>query len=1037
MSSLIHLAIRRPIGTAMLYISLLVVSLIAYRRLSVDLFPSIDFPALSIVTSYEGVGPEEIETLITRPIEQVVSTIEGVESIESSCSEGSSRVMLRFRWGTDLDAALNDIRAYLDRLVNRLPEDADRPVVYKFDVSMMPITVIGMSGAGDPRRLRTLAQETLAPQLEQVDGVAAVTVRGGRVREIQVELDATNLISHGISAGEVVAALNRENRNVSAGDMLFSGRQVLVRTVGEWNGPEEIEQVVVTTRGGRPIHLRELATVRDTVQRVQGEQLINGQPGITMAVQKESGANTVEVVDAVRQRIHQLNREFEGRMHLTVLRDNASFIRNAVNNVQSSALRGALLAVLVLLFFLRSVRSTLIIATAIPTSIMATFLLMYFAGFTLNVVTFGGLALGVGMLVDSAIVVLENIQRKRDEGEEPIRAAFDGTREVASAIVASTLTTIAIFAPVVFIGGIAGALFGQMAAVVTFSLLCSLLVALTLVPTLAARMPRRSSQKRVGIVWRASGVVQRGFDSVEGGYGSLVQSALRVPWFVIAGAALLLAASLRLVPYVGIEVMPETDEGRIDVDVELAVGTPIETTFPLMHEVERRVRNVLEEGELVNLINNSGSAGRWGSGATHQGSLMVNLVPVVERTRNIEQIMGAIRQALATIPGAEIRVRSGSGNFLSRMMRGGVGERLEVLVKGHDLQAAAELGKRISQTMASVEGVTDVRIDREEGLLERAVLVDTTRSADLGLTRSDIASALETYVLGRVATRLREGGNEFDVRVQLREEDRREVEQLGRLPIMTPTGLAIPLSSVATVARREGPVSISRLNQERVLRVLGGLGERDLGSVTADLNDRLARLDLPEGFTATIGGEQAEQEETFSGMLLGVLLAVFLVYLVMCVLFESLRHPLVIMVTVPFAAIGVVATLILTKTTFNINSFMGLFVLVGIVVNNAIVLIDYTNLMRREHGMPMVTALLLAARRRLRPILMTMFTTSLALVPLAIGLGEGSELQAPLARVVVGGLVSSTLVTLLLIPCVYYLVERRREAQRIRAMTGS
>jgi HAE1 family hydrophobic/amphiphilic exporter-1 len=568
--------------------------------------------------------------------------------------------------------------------------------------------------------------------------------------------------------------------------------------------------------------------------------------------------------------------------------------------------------------------------------------------------------------------------------------------------------------------------FGEMAAVVTFSLLCSLLVAVTLVPSVSAKLLGRT-----GRGWGPLHLVADGIGRVIGGleaaYRAVVRAALSAPWFVVALAVLLLAASVRLVPLVGYELMPDTDEGQIDADIEFPVGTPIEQTGPWMLQLEERARTVIRPEELDSIMTSAGPENWWRTEGSNVGELEINLVPVTERERGIDTIIAALRKELSKMPGADIRVRQGNANILMRIMRGGQDERLVVEVRGHERETAEDLAAQVVALMEAVPGVSHAYLDEEKALQERAVEVDTVRAADLGLSRADVADTLETYVLGRVVTRYRERGDEFDVRVQLREEDRWDVAQLGRLPIQLPGGGSIPLLSVADFHLRSAPSAIEREGQERLIRVLGSVGDRALGDIVADLQEALSDIVVPDGFTVEVAGEQAEQEETFRGLLIGIVLAIFLVYTVMAVQFESLLHPLVIMASVPFAFIGVVAALVVTDTTFNMNSFLGAIVLVGIVVNNAIVLVDTVNQLRRDHGRPLVQAVVEGAGRRLRPILMTTLTTVLAMVPLAMGVGEGSEVQAPLARVVVGGLLVSAMVTLVVVPCLYLLVERGRE----------
>ena len=1040
MRALIHLAVSRPVGVTIIYLAIALFGLVSLRQLAVDLMPAIDVPRVSITTRYEGVAPEEIETLLTRPIEQATSTVEGVDRIEAVSSEGLSRVQLQFAWGVELDQALDDIRVALDRIRARLPEDADPPNVYKFDLASVPVAFLGVSGSGDQRRLKYLAEDELSRALERVPGVASVTADGGLDREIHIDLDSDRLTALGISAAQVVAALARENRTVSAGEMRDRGREVVIRTEGEFTSIEDIGEVVVTTRERTAVKVSDLGAVVDSIRKVRSELYIDGQAGIRMRVYKQSGANSVDVASALQEEISRLNRSYAGRVRLVTIWDSSEFIKSAVTNVQASAGMGALLAAMVLLLFLRNVRATLVVATAIPLSVVATFGLMYSRGMTLNVISFGGLALGIGMLVDGAIVILESIHHKRSLGLSGGEAAITGADEVASAVVAGTLTTVAVFVPVVFVGGFAGVFFSEMAMVVTFALLCSLAVALTLIPMLAAKWLGDSGGQKGSDAsrWSLPSVIRRPahavaaalgrvMDRMDDGFEQVLRSALSAPWAIVLLAVVLLASSAALAPRIGQELMPEADEGRLDIAVELPIGTPLETTSAAMKDVEKRVRSAVMPGELSHTMTSAGPRSWWRPGGSHEGSLELTLVSVANRQRGIAQVEAAVRACLDPIAGAKIQVRRGSSNILTRIVRRGE-DRLSVEVRGHDLGVADQLASQIVAVMEETPGITFARPDRELGQLERVLHVDRQRASELGLGSAEVADAVENYVLGRVATRYRDGGDEFDVRVQLAGPERERIEQLPQMPIVTPTGERVALDSLVRIEERRGPSSISRINQERTLRIDAGTADRPLDDIASDLRKRLASVAVPEGFLVEVGGELSEQDSTFGSLLEGILLALFLVYATMAVQFESVRDPLVVMLSVPFAFIGVVITLLATGTTLNMNSFLGAIVLVGIVVNNAIVLVDYTNVLRREQGYAIYAAIVTAAKRRLRPILMTTLTTTVGLLPLATGAVEGSEIQAPLARTVVGGLITSMLVTLVLVPCAYYLVEGRGRA---------
>ena len=1013
----------------MAFIAVVVLGAVSLSRLSIDLLPQIDFPSISVFTTYEGVGPEEIETLITRPVEEAVATVQGIDRVESFSAEGRSRVALRFAWGTPLDTALNDVRAAIERLRDDLPEEAETPVVFKFDLSSFPILYLTLSGDMEPWRLRRLAEDVIKYRLERVEGVATADVRGGREREIHVELDGSRLSALGITADEVSTALRRENVNVPAGDVRDRGQEVIVRTLGEFRNLEQMGTVVVALRKGRPVRVRDLAEIRDGLEEPSNLVSVDGRPGIRIAISKLSNANTVEVADRVRREVEAINREMP-QIELRARFDSSEYIRESIENVEQGVLGGAGLAVLVLLLFLRSLRATAVVAVAIPIAVVGTFALMYLGGFTLNMISFGGLALGTGMLVDNAIVILENIERHRRAGVAPKTAAVRGAAEVSTAIVASTITTLCIFVPVIFVEGFAGIFFRQMAFVVSFALLCSLAVALTLVPSLAARLGSTAAKEKGLAAW-----LGRRFEALEDGYGALLSRALRWPKLVLALAVALLVASVVLAREVGMELVPVGDESEVRVSAELSVGTPLERTAEVMRQIDDIIEEQVPEQNAVMWV--AGPSGFWSSSGGNAASMRISLVSPDKRDRSSAAVATALRQPLSTIPGLKARSSPGQGFWLFRLLRGG-DERLQVDVRGYDLSTGSKLADRVATLMKTVEGVVDVDTDRRDGAREAVVDVDADRAADLGLSVGQVAQTVSTYVLGSAATQYRDSGDEFRVLVRLREADRRRVDQLEELPLITPTGHRIALQSVAKISRREGPIVIRRLNQQRIVSVTANLEDRDLGSVVEDLRPKLAKLrgagdqpsEVPNGFSVGLGGEVEEQGETFSQLLIGLLLALALVYMVMASLFESLLHPLVMMASVPFGAIGVVVTLLATDTTFNVYSFLGAIVLIGVVVNNAIVLLDYVNLLRRDQGVAMIEAVVEAGRRRLRPILMTTLTTSLALVPVALGLREGGEMQAPLARVVVGGLLSSTLITLLLVPVLYTSVERTRERWR-------
>ncbi len=1015
--SLAAASVRRPVTTIMAFLIVILLGSIAFFHLPVDLMPELVYPTLTVRTDYPNVGPQEIEDLITRPVEEAVAAIAGVETISSSSSEGQSSVRVAFTWGTDLDAAADEIRSRIDRIRGSLPDGAEPPTVFKFDLASFPILFLGVSSPTmGPIELREFTEERIERRLERVAGVASVDVRGGLRRQIQVNLDRDKMLALNLSADRITRLLAQENLNRPAGKVEKGNLDVFLRTVGEYKAAPEVASTVVAVRDGKPIYLRDVAKVEDGVEEVTNLTRINGEPGIRLSINKQSGANTVEVARGVRSEVAQIQKDFPD-VQVTTIIDTSEYIRNAIGNVRSSAVLGGLLAIVVLLFFLRSGRSTFVIATAIPISVVATFALIYFTGYTLNIMTFGGLALGVGMLVDNAVVVLENVFRKREEGCGAVESAVVGTQEVATAITASTLTTMAVFLPIVFMEGISGVMYKQLAVVVAFALFASLAVALTLIPVLSAKVLKRGKAHPMHTflqpLYDRSG---RFLDGMETRYRSGIAWALGHRKLVIFGTLGLFAASLLLIPLIGSELMPKADEGEVRIDAEMAVGTRLELMDKTFRRIEQVVKREVPEAESV--LTNIGGGG-WHAQGGNTGDMRISLVPEAERTRTSAQIADDLRAKLANIPGVTIRTREGSGLFLLRIAFGGGSEALEAEIRGFDLDQGYKLAEQVKDALETVPGVSDARIGRDPGRPERVIRINRDKIARLGLSMNQVATIIETNVAGSRATVLRRSGREYDIFVRLAQTDREVLADIDQVSLVSASGQSVPLKSVIDVQYATGPVVIDRKDQERVVSVYANVAGRDLGSVVGDARRALRGIDVPPGFAITFGGEYEDQQKAENALFIALILAILLVYMVMAAQFENLLDPFVVMFSIPMASIGVLLTLFLTGTTFNIQSYIGMVMLAGIVVNNAIVLVDYTNLMRRRDSLPLIEAVVESGRRRLRPILMTTATTVLGLVPLAIGLGEGSEMQTPMARVVVGGLVTSTLITLFLVPVVY------------------
>ncbi len=1015
-------AVHRPIFTIMVVLIVLILGGVSLLRLPIDLMPDISYPTLSVSCDYENASPEEVEELISRPIEQAMSAVPGVEEVTSISSEGRCNVRVTFTWGTDLDAAASDIRDRLDRVIPRLPEDAERPVLRKFDLASFPVLILGASSRLDPIQMRQMIDDRVKYRIERVPGVAAMNVWGGLEREIHVNLNADKIKALGLPLELILRRIREGNVNLPAGTIDRGALEVTIRTPGEYSSLDELRETVVAVREGAPIPLREIAEVKDGWLRVSRIIRINGQPGVRLSVNKQSGRNTVEVARGVLEEIERINRDLP-QIQITPIIDTSDYIQRSITNVGSSALYGGALAVVVLLFFLRNVRSTVVIGTAIPISIIATFALMYFGGFTLNIMTLGGLALGIGMLVDNAIVVLENIHRLRESGRSPEVSAVEGSTEVTGAIIASTLTTLAVFLPLVFVRGMSGVMFKQLSVVVSFSLFCSLGVALTLVPMLSARLLLRDGGSPSGRslgreVFRVTG---RLFGRLETSYKQLLHFALNHRVLVVLGSLAVLGASLTLIPEVGVELMPSADEGEVRIDAEMEVGTRVEVVDEKFQDLEKIVRRVVPEVEGV--VTSTGGS-HWRGLASHTGRMRIALKPESQRSRSSEQIAADLRQKLSNTPGMVVRTRAGQGLFLLRMGRSDT-DKVQVEIRGHDLDVADALAKRVEAVVADVEGVTDTKISRESGTPEELILIDRQKAADMKLTVSDIANALQTILTGTRASDFREAGDEYTIRVQLKDAEKTDLRDILDLTLANAAGEPVVLRNVVSVRPRSGPVRVERKDQERVVTISANIHGRDMGSVLSDIRRDLGSVPVPRGFEIVFGGDYEEQQKAFRELLLSIVLALVLVYMVMACQYESLRDPFVVMFSVPLAVIGVILMLFFTESTFNVQSFIGCIMLGGIVVNNAILLVDHTNLLRRRDRLPLREAIEEAGRRRLRPILMTAATTILGLTPLAVGAGEGGEAQAPLARAVIGGLLSSTLITLVFVPVMYSIFERR------------
>ncbi len=1010
--------VERPIFTIMAILIVMFLGFIGFRELGLDLYPDIEFPIIAVITQYDGATPEEVENLVTRPIEDATSTVDGIENISSTSSPGRSFVINRFEYGTDLDFARLDIRESIDMIRGLLPDGADDSMIFTFDPQQLPIATYGFTGERSIMELTDWAEDNLEPRLERLPGVASVNITGGLEREIQVDVDQDSLHSYGLTLLELTEKLRSENLKQSAGRIELGRREMLTEIDGEFKDMDEIRSLHLNDTG---LLLSQVAQVTDGEAEAEQYARVDGVEGIGFSIQRESGANTVLVARRVQNEIASIEEDLlAADMSLENIFDQSEFIVKAINNLARNAFMGAIMAVIVLYIFLRSIKTTLIVALAMPISIVATFVLMYFGDLTFNLMSLGGLALGVGMLVDNAIVVVENIYRMRQKGVEPRLAATRGSGEVASAITASTLTTASVFLPVVFIEGIASELFTELSMTVAFSLFASLLVALTLIPMMASRLLNGPASPQKGELNK--------FDKTGGRiknlYGRFLNLALDHRAVVVAAVAVLFFTSFFLLPRIGAELMPGMDEGEISVDIEMPLGTLLSETRNLTLEIEEFICGI-EEVDIVfsGIGMGGGQALMLGTGgSSHEATLDISLVDREFRERETSEIAAEIRSFTENIPRADISVTEVEG-------RGGGpgGAPVEITVYGPNLDLLQEIAAELALIAEEVEGAVNVDTGLEEGRPEIAVSLNRQRSADLGVPAALIAQTVSAGIDGSVATMFRVDDDEYDVLVRLSEGGRESLNELKGMRIASQSAGMIELQEVASVYQTEGPVSISRDNRERTATVTADLFERDLGSVIEDIETGMQRIDMPEDYRVEITGEAEDMAEAFGNLAYAMIIAIVLIYMIMAAQFESLIHPFTIMFTVPMAIIGVLVGLFLTGHTVSIVSIIGMIMLIGIVVNNAIVLVDYVNILRGR-GQTRREALVNAGKIRLRPITMTALTTILALTPLALGIGEGAEAQAPMGVVVISGLVTATFLTLVFLPVIYSLVDGFGEA---------
>src|SRR6266446_2886540 len=1037
-------AMRNGIAILMASLCIVLLGATSLGRMPIDLFPNINYPSLRIGTIYKGASAQDVERTVTYPIEKAVSAVANVRYVESRSRQGFSVVTVQFSWGADVDAGLTEVMQRIQAILSTLPIGVKQPFILKFDLSNIPVCILTASGGGlDERALYDLAYNTIEPQIERLPGVASANVDGGKIRQITINLDRDLLYSKGLSVNEVTRAVNDANFLLPSGDVKMGSFDYNVFTNNQFSVVEPMEDIVVRRSGTTPIRLRDVGRVEDSAETQVSIVRVNGERAVYLRVNKQPGANTVEVVDAVKATMPKLLGLPPG-VDVRLSLDQSTYIRQSIENLWHEAAIGSVLAFLVILLFLSSLVSTFIIGIAIPLSLLLTMVAMYFLGQTLNIFTLGGLALAVGRLVDDSIVELENINRHLAMPGKPRRkAVLDAAREVAMPIFVSTITTIVVFLPTVFLEGQARLLFIPLTFTISFSLFASFLVSRTVTPLLCyhwLKGEHEAAQRAPGKRGALGALLHRMFawagrvlDRMDALYQRRLNWALEHRKTLIAGILVGLASALAVLPLVGTEFFPESDESQFLVQVRAPVGTRVEETERLIKRMEDIIRASTKPEEIKTIVATIGVPnGRSGLFSRNTGpqtaTLQVYLSDPDKRARDHKQIFDSIRPKLAgQFPGTTYGVQF--GGIVSRVLNSGSDAPIQVEQLGYDLRDARDLARQVARTIQDVPGVADPFISREENYPQYDIVVDREKAAMAGLSQRDIAQAALISLASNVSLTPSiftdpRTGNQYNVVVQLDEPYRSSSEDLSRLFVIGDGGRPVSLGSVAEIRQGVGPVMIERKYQQRLVKITAQPSGRDLGSIAQNLEDKLRALPLPPGFTFQLTGQIQQQREAFGSLKFTSLLAIILVYMVMASQFKSLLDPFIIMFSVPLGMIGVIWALFLTRTTLNVTSFMGIIMMVGIVVSNGVLLVEYMNELRR-HGLGVRDAVITGGRTRLRPILMTSLTTLVGLVPMALGIGTGSEANAPLARAVIGGLAVSTLLTLLLIPTLYVMLEER------------
>ncbi len=1009
---LADVSIKRPVFTTMIILAILVLGLFSFIKLNVDQFPNVDIPVVTVTTVLPGAGPEQVESDVTKIIEDAVNPIAGVDHITSTSQEGVSIVTIQFKLEVKGEVASQEVREKVAAVRSQLPDDVDEPVIQRFDPSSQPILTLTVSGSRTEKELTTFTKDVIKKRLENISGVGSVTLVGGAEREILVAVDADRLHAYNLSINDVIQSVSSANVEIPGGTIKQGNRQYILRTMGKLTKVSEFRNIIVSSKNGQNIYLNNVATVTDTTEEKTSITRLNGNLAVGLDIRKQSGSNTVQVAESVKKELDKLRSEIPKDYHITVARDNSEFIKHSINDVLFDLVYGALLAVIVIYFFLANLRATIISAFALPTSIIGSFILMAALGFTLNVMSLLALSLAVGLLIDDAIVVIENIYRHMSEGESPVEAAKAATEEIGLAVMAVTLTLVAVFVPVAFMPGIVGRFFYEFGMTVTIAVLISLFVAFSLTPMLSSRWLKREDESLSpdgNIIEKTLYYFNHFFEWLSGKYKSALNWSLGHRLIVVVGSIVVFVLSIFLMGLLGSEFFPRQDQGEFTISIDAAPGSSLEKT----NSIAKKIESIVERKPgVVNVLTTIGA----GNDPVNEGDILVKLVSKKDRDYSVFDFIDELRHEI-TIPSANISYGTANGP-------GGQQKPVIFSVRGEDLTLLKKYADQVEHIVKTTPGAVDVESSLETSKPEVRVTVERQKAAALGVDPTVIATALRAMVDGVDATKFEEGGEQYNVRVKVQESNRNTINGVANLTLKsrnkTNTGgtVLIPLDAVAFINKGTGPSKINRYDRQREIRIEANLSDRLLGEVLGDAQKRISKINLSPGYNIQVTGSGQQQAESFGNILLSLALAIIFVYLVLASQFESVVYPFSIMLSLPMAIIGAVIALLAFGSSMSVMSMIGIIMLMGLVTKNGILLVDYINVLRGR-GMERWDATLLAGQTRLRPILMTTFAMIFGMLPVAFSFGEGSEFRSPMGQAVIGGLVTSTLLTLFIVPVVY------------------